>query len=137
MGHKPAKFGADLFYRNIFFFTFRVSVSYQASGICRRGQYYYYSETAIRYSDAPSEKKKNYRCLCWWYTVGLNSKNPPKNQILKIREIDWSCFFLQRFDKFWISSVCYDRKRKLCESAETCLEKHVKLHRVNLFLAGF
>ena len=30
---------------------------------------------------------------------------------------------LQQFDKFWIWSLCNDRKRKLFEFAETCLEK--------------
>ena len=30
---------------------------------------------------------------------------------------------LQQFDKFWIWSLCNGRKRKLFESAETCLEK--------------
>ena len=36
----------------------------------------------------------------------------------KIREIDWSYLCLQRFDKFWMWSA-YNRKRKLCEFAET------------------
>ena len=30
-----------------------------------------------------------------------------------------------------------DRKWKLCELAETCKEKFIKSHHVNLFLAGF
>ena len=48
---------------------------------------------------------------CLRRTVGLNSQNTPKNKIKKIREIDWSLLFLQRFDKFWISSACNDQKR--------------------------
>ena len=60
------------------------------------------------------------------------------NQITwKIREIDWLYLCLQRFDEFWIWSARYDRKRKLCESAETSLEKFVKSLQENLFLAGF
>ena len=41
----------------------------------------------------------------------------------KIWEIDWSYLCLQQFDKFWIWIACNDRKRKLSEFAETCLEK--------------
>ena len=47
--------------------------------------------------------------------VGLYSKTPLKLRFKKFREIKWSYLFLQRFDKFWISSACNDRKRKLCE----------------------
>ena len=40
----------------------------------------------------------------------------PRQKIrFKIRKIDRSYLFLRRFDKFWISSTCNDRKRKLCE----------------------
>ena len=41
----------------------------------------------------------------------------------KFRETDWSYMCLQGFDKFWIWSARYDRKRKLCEFI---LEKLVK-----------
>ena len=38
---------------------------------------------------------------------------------------------------FWICSACNQRKRKWCKSAAIDLEKFVKSHQVNLFLAGF
>ena len=50
----------------------------------------------------------------------------------KIREVDWS---ILKPTTVWI--VCNDRKRKLSESSEICLDKFVKLHQVNLFSAGF
>ena len=65
------------------------------------------------------------------YTVGPNDKTRPK-----IREINWSSLCLQQFDKFWIWSACNDRKRKLCESTETCFEKFVKSLQAKLFLVG-
>ena len=37
----------------------------------------------------------------------------------------------------YANAICKDRKQKLWESAETCLEKFVKSHQVNLFLVGF
>ena len=57
-----------------------------------------------------------------------------KNLIQEIREID---LCLQRFDKFCICSACNDRKRKLCEIAETIMEKLVKTHCMNLFSESF
>ena len=41
----------------------------------------------------------------------------------KIREIYLPYCILQQFDKFLIWRPWYNRKRKLCESAGTCLEK--------------
>ena len=55
----------------------------------------------------------------------------------KICEIDWSHLCLQPCDKFQICSSCKHRKRKWCKSAEINLQKFVKSHQVNLFLAGF
>ena len=52
-------------------------------------------------------------------------------------EIDWSHLCLQPFDKFQIYSACNHRKRKWCKSVEIDLQKFVKSHQVNLFLAGF
>ena len=56
----------------------------------------------------------------------------------KIREIDGPYFSLQQFYKFWI---CGAQNvwivRTSIEFAESCLEKSVKLHQVNLFKAGF
>ena len=37
----------------------------------------------------------------------------------------------------YAKAICKDRKQKLWESAETCLEKFVKTHQWNLFWAGF
>ena len=54
---------------------------------------------------------------------GLNVKNPPKNEIKKIREINWSYLCPQRLNKFSIGSSCNDRKRKPSEFAEICFEK--------------
>ena len=65
------------------------------------------------------------------------TSNTAKNKIQKIREINGSYLFFQEFDKFWIWSARNDRKRKLCEFAETCLEKLVKSLLVNFFSAGF
>ena len=64
-------------------------------------------------------------------------KFPAKNKIQKIRENDGSYLFLQQFNKFQIWSKSNDRKWKLREFYETWLEKFVKSHQVNLFLAGF
>ena len=62
-----------------------------------------------------------------------NNKNPPK--IKKVCEIDtYVC--LQQFDNFQIYSACNHRKRKLYKSADINLEKFVKSHQGNLFLAG-
>ena len=47
--------------------------------------------------------------------VGRNSKNPPKLRFKKFVKLSGHTCFQQRFDKFWISSACNDRKRKLCE----------------------
>ena len=69
----------------------------------------------------------------YWYTVGSFCKKPPKTRFKKIREINESYLCLQRFDKFWMWSAG-NRKRKLCEFAETSMEKLVKSQRVNLFL---
>ena len=44
-----------------------------------------------------------------------DSRNPPKIEIQKICSINGSHLYLHQFDKFWISSVCNDQKRKLCE----------------------
>ena len=62
-------------------------------------------------------------------TVGPNTKNPPKMRF----EIDGSYWCLQRFDRFWICSANYYRKRKSLEFAETCIKKLVK----SLFSADF
>ena len=59
--------------------------------------------------------------------LGQMAKNPPNIRLKKNREIDRSYLSLQQFDKFWIWPTCNDRKRKLCESAETWMEKFVKL----------
>ena len=53
------------------------------------------------------------------------SQKPAKNEIQKIREINESYLCLQRFDKFWMWSAG-NRKRKLCDVAETSMEKLVK-----------
>ena len=45
-----------------------------------------------------------------------------KNEIQKVRETEESYLCLQRFDKFWMWSAG-NRKRKLCEFAETSMEK--------------
>ena len=69
-------------------------------------------------------------------TDGLNLKNPLISN-WKIREIDGSRLCLQWFDKFWICRECNDWKKKLCESAESCLEKLVKSHQVNYIFGEF
>ena len=55
-------------------------------------------------------------------TVGPTSKIPPKIK-KKTRGIDGSYLCHQQFDKFWIWSAYNHRKRKLCQSDETCLIK--------------
>ena len=54
----------------------------------------------------------------------------------KTREIDWSYLCLQWFDKFWMWSAG-NRKRKLCEFAETRMEKLVKSRWANPIFGGF
>ena len=66
---------------------------------------------------------------CGDATVGPNVKTPPKFG-LKTCEIDRSFSCLKSFEHD-------DRKRKLCVSAEACMEKPVKSLRMNLFSAGF
>ena len=60
-----------------------------------------------------------------------------QNEIKKFVKLTGYTYDLQQFDELLIPSASSDRKRKLCESAETFLEKLVKPHRVSLFLAGF
>ena len=54
----------------------------------------------------------------------------------KNREIDPSCLCLQQFDIFSSWSICNNRKRKLCRSADICLKTFVKPHQVNVFFGG-
>ena len=53
------------------------------------------------------------------------SQKPAKNKIWKNHEINGSYLCLQRSDKFWMW-ISGTRKRKLCEFAETSMEKLVK-----------
>ena len=55
---------------------------------------------------------------------------PPKNWDWHSKNLlnNGSHLYLHQFEKFWISSSCNDRKRKLCKSFETCLEIFVKSH---------
>ena len=86
----------------------------------------------------------DWRCLTRAWKVGgvgrahswAKSQKPAKNEIQKIREIDESYLCLQRFDKFWMWSAG-NRKRKLCEFAETSMEKLVKSPWANLCFGGF
>ena len=66
---------------------------------------------------------------CSRITVGPNCKNLPKIGLKKLS--NWLVILIL------IWSNWKERKRKLCESIETCKEKFVKSHQVNLFLAGF
>ena len=52
-------------------------------------------------------------------------KTRQKLDCKKIREIDGSYLCLQQFDKFSIRSASNNRKRKLCEFDDSCLEKLV------------
>ena len=55
----------------------------------------------------------------------------------KTREDGRSSLCLHQFDKFCKWRAINHRKRKLCEFAETCLEKLVKSRWANLFPASF
>ena len=66
-----------------------------------------------------------------WFQM---AKNQPKTRF----KILWNWLITLKYVcKFWIWSACNDRKRKLFESAESCLKIFVKSHQVNLFLACF
>ena len=72
--------------------------------------------------------------LCGWDTwreLVAKRQKPAENEIQKIREIDGSYLCLQQFDKFSIRSASNNRKRKLCEFDDSCLEKLVKSLQVN------
>ena len=56
-----------------------------------------------------------YVLLYLWLDFEMYIITPRQKIRFKIRKIDRSYLFLQRFDKFWISSTCNDRKGKLCE----------------------
>ena len=64
-------------------------------------------------------------------TVGLYWKTRQKRVLIVSTNL---C--LQRFDKFWMWSAG-NRKRKLCEFAETSMEKLVKSPWANLCFGGF
>ena len=69
-------------------------------------------------------------------TVGPNFKILPKIGFKKfVKTTDHLC--LHQFDKFCKCRVINHRKRKLCEFAETCMEKFVKSLWWNLFFGGF
>ena len=71
-------------------------------------------------------------CRC---TVGLNCKIRQKIEYKESCDQLRSCRCL--FDKFWIWSEWNDRKRKLCESAETCREKNCEIMSDKLIFGGF
>ena len=54
-------------------------------------------------------------------------KKTPKTRFKKM----WNWRINQRFDMFWMWSAGNDRKLKLCEFEEICLEELVKQHQVN------
>ena len=87
-------------------------------------------KTALKVSNHDPEKgviwQEIRQNLTVWHSSSKLQK-PAINSILKIREIDGSYMRLQRFDKFcmWTAG---NRKRKLCEFAETSMEKLVKSH---------
>ena len=85
----------------------------------------------------PRRDCRRRRHHCCYYTVILNSKNPPKMRFKKFLKLTGLYLCLQQIDKCWIWRAYNDRKRKSSEFSETCLEKFVKSHQVNLFLAGF
>ena len=64
--------------------------------------------------------------------LGQFEKNPPKirleKKMVKTTHYSYAC-------KIWIWRMCDDRKRKLCDLAETCLWKLVKS--LDVFLVGF
>ena len=68
--------------------------------------------------------------------VGPNFKIPPKIAFQKfVKMTDHLC--LHQFDKFCKWWAINHRKRKLCEFAETCMEKLGKSLLGNLFFGGF
>ena len=76
--------------------------------------------------------------LC--YKIGPNDKNPPKirfEKIVKLKDHSYVCKSLINFP--YKTYTLNDWKRKLCLSAETCLEKNSWNHnlQVNLFSADF
>ena len=76
--------------------------------------------------------------LC--YKIGPNDKNPPKirfEKIVKLKDHSYVCKSLINFP--YKTYTLNDWKRKLCLSAETCLEKNLWNHnlQVNLFSADF
>jgi len=68
-------------------------------------------------------------------TSQLQSANDKTRQKF-VKLIDPTYLCLQQFDKFWIWSAYNDRKRKLCESLETCFEKFVKSLQAKSILVG-
>ena len=56
-----------------------------------------------------------------------NWEKPAKNEIEKIREIDWSYLSLPQFDKFSIYTMKHKQWPEMeIESTEICLKKCVK-----------
>ena len=70
-------------------------------------------------------------------TVGLTGKNPPNIRVKN----SWNWLIILMPATVWqilsMKWACNERKRKLCESSETWLEKFVRSHQVNLFSVGF
>ena len=69
--------------------------------------------------------------------LGRMAKNPPEIIFKKFVKLTRLYLCMQQFEIFWMCRTRNDRKRKLCEFAETCMEKLVKSLRVNSFSASF
>ena len=72
----------------------------------------------------------------WWRrrcTVGPNCKSPPK---MRLKKNSWYRWIILVPATVW-QILNVNRKRKLCEFAETCMEKLVKSPWANLCFGGF
>ena len=69
-----------------------------------------------------------------WDQIAKIRQELDQQKLVKLIDVSNACNSLT---KFCIWSEWNDRKRKLCQSAETCLEKFMKSLQVNLFLADF